>query len=91
MSHYDTHIDRGEGDMPIRVHYNAMPFRAGKTDGKHGPKLEPDEPAHLEIDWIEGPDGKQVDLDPAIIKDLEEEVCDWLSGYYDQDPPENDR
>lgn len=61
MGVYKTNLEISGVDgceTPVAVHYNHVKFRAGSTDGRGGPKLEPDEPEHIEIDWIEGPDGK---------------------------------
>jgi hypothetical protein len=50
---YDTTIVDGDSDdVPIRVYYEVHPFRRGSTDGAHGPKLEPDEPARIEISHV---------------------------------------
>ena len=91
ISRYDTHLTIGDIEgVAVRVHYRDVPFHAGSTDGRGGPKLEPDEPAHIEIDWVEGSDGKAVTLTEPQIPELEEEVMLWLSGYYDEEEP-NDR
>ena len=91
MGLYHTHMEiQGVEDVPICVHYIAVPFRAGSTDGWHGPKLEPDEDAHIEIERIEGPDpNRDVELTTAQEAAMEEEISDWLHGRYD--PPEPER
>ncbi len=87
MSRYNTHLEiMGVEDVPVTVHYIHAPFRAGKTDGKDGPKLEPDEPERIEIDWIELPDSRAYEPTTKLKSALEDEVGDWLQGMYD--PPE---
>src|SRR5882724_408752 len=92
MSTYKTtmQIDSGEGDedVPVVVQYNAVPFSAGSTDGRHGPKIEPDEPAHIDIESVTLPDGRDYELSKDERSSLEDEINCWLQGAYDQDPPE---
>ncbi len=53
MSIYKTHMSVGHvEDMPVTVHYEAHKAHRGSTDGPGGPKLEPDEPAWIEIDYV---------------------------------------
>ena len=77
---YRTTIEvNGIEDVLATVHFEYTPFRAGSTDGRHGPKLEPDEPAHIEIDWIELPDGSAIDLTTKAETKMEEEIGNWLA------------
>lgn len=54
-SEYTTTITVGDDDqeVEISVQYTAYPFIRGSRDGRYGPPLEPDEPAHIEIEEIE--------------------------------------
>jgi hypothetical protein len=53
-SQYKTTVTVGDDqDVEILVQYTAYPFIRGARDGRYGPPLEPDEPAHLEIESIE--------------------------------------
>ncbi len=91
MSHYNTHLEISGVDgceTAVTVHYIYVKFRAGRTDGRGGLKLEPDETERIEIDWIEGPDGQPIDVTQKMETALEEEIGEWLDGYYD--PPEPD-
>jgi len=47
-------------DVPVTVHYTAHRACLGATDGRYGPKLEPDEPAWIEIDEVLDADGQPV-------------------------------
>ena len=73
---YQTNI--GDNDLPITVAYEAVPFHAGSTDGRWGPKLEPDEPAHIEIDSVTGPDGECITLTTAQETAIEEQIGQHL-------------
>ncbi len=99
MSTYNTTIEiestDGFGDfdytmVPIVVRYESHRAIAGATDGRGGLKIEPDEPAHLEIESVTLPNGRKYELSPTQRSKLEEEICDWLSGHYDEDPPDRD-
>ena len=86
---YVAHLEiSGVEDVPVSIYYRHHKAHAGKTDGKYGPKLEPDEPECLEIDWCELDDGRQVDLTAAQEAAVLEEIGDWLQGYYDEPEPE---
>ena len=63
-------------ETPVTVHYHTCKARPGKTDGRGGPNLEPDEPARLEIDWIEGPEGEDITLTTANENYLLESICE---------------
>ncbi len=93
MGLYKTHMEiSGVEDVPICVHYVSVPFRAGSTDGRNGPKLEPDDEARIEIERVEGPDpNRDVELTTAQEAAMEEEIADWLHGRYDQPEPDDDR
>lgn len=87
MSIYKTAIELGNVDgceTEITIHYNAVKAYKGATDGRYGPKIEPDEPAHIEIESVVGPDGKSIELTTAqedsIIEAIGEDEYDrWLS------------
>jgi hypothetical protein len=88
--HYHTRLEiNGVDDVPVRVTYLHVPFRRGSTDGRHGPKLEPDQEEHIEIEAVEvSADGRLVELTTAQDDALEEEVGEWLAGMYDPPEPE---
>lgn len=67
MGIYATNIEvDGVEDVPVAVHYDAIPFFAGRTDGKHGPKIEPDEPGRIEIESVHlVEDGREITLTTA--------------------------
>jgi hypothetical protein len=89
-------LTRGDDDheVPVTVHYTACKARAGKREGGRGLPLEPDEPAHIEIDGVNRDDsaGEDIDITPreraeltlAIGEHEYEEAC----GRFDQDAPE---
>jgi hypothetical protein len=86
MSTYSTKINVGdEEDVPVTVHYNYCRLIRGATDGRGGPKLEPDEPEHIEIDWIEASDGRSIEPTTGQEMALEEEIMDYLSDRYFDD------
>lgn len=72
---YKTTID----GVPVTVHYSTYPAMPGARDGRGGPPLEPDDPAHCEIDWIERPHGRMT-LTIAQLAHIEEEIGEYLSG-----------
>lgn len=91
---YETEIDINEDSIPIKIHYEYYGFCPGSTDGRYGPKLEPDEPAHIEIDLVEGSDGQVIELTDKQIEYYEGEILEHLdsveSSYCDDkyDDPE---
>ena len=69
-----------EVETRVTVGYTCVPFCRGSTDGRYGPKIEPDEPAHIEIDWVKLDDGRHWELTEqeeeailAAIAELEDE------------------
>jgi hypothetical protein len=89
MSIYNTHMEiNGVEDVPIQVMYVSHRAIAGARDGRGGLKIEPDEPAHLEIECVVAADGREVTLTSQQERSMEEEICDWLSGMYDEPEPE---
>lgn len=72
---YNTTIEIGEEeDVPVRVHYTFCRAYKGSTDGRYGPKLEPDEPAHLEDVYAELEDGREIELTKEQQSRIEEEI-----------------
>ena len=92
MSKHHTIIEHDGEEIAVTVEYTFHRFSAGATDGRFGPKLEPDEPAHIEIDavYTTGVDlrGKHTDLDvsPDTVKMLEEEIGEALSERMEYEP-----
>lgn len=79
----------GVEDVDIVVEYTYHRFCAGATDGRFGPKLEPDEPAHIEIDGIKLADGQYVELteeqEAAIIREIEEDLASQAADVPERD------
>jgi hypothetical protein len=75
MSTMKAILTRGDDDheIPVTVHYTACKARAGKREGGRGLPLEPDEPAHIEIDGVNRDDsaGEDIDITPRERADLE--------------------
>jgi hypothetical protein len=74
----------------VVVNWTGHKARAGATDGRYGPTIEPDEPAYIEVDSVIGPDGKEID-DPVVIEAAVDDMLMESSGYYDDNPPERER
>jgi len=70
--------DRGNDDEVINIVVSYTLFRAykGKTDGRYGPKLEPDEPAHIEIDGVVDSQGGVIVLTIREERQIIEEICE---------------
>jgi len=85
-SRFDTTFsDANDDDVDIVVWYYAHKGRKGARDcGRYLP-IEPDEPAHIEIDWIAGPDGKPLELDTAKENRIKEEIAEYLDAKMDAD------
>lgn len=75
--HYTT-IDHDGEQLDVTVDYTCHPFLAGKTDGRRGPKLEPDEEAWIEVDNVYTL-GADLDVSPDTIKALSQEIGDMLA------------
>ena len=79
MSTMPCTITRGEDDEEIHVTVSYTFHRAclGSTDGRFGPKLEPDEPAHFEIDSVTRDDnGESFDTTEAEDADIQDALAD---------------
>jgi hypothetical protein len=71
MSLYQTSIER---EIPLKISYTFHPYSKGARDcGRYLP-IEPDEPAHIEIESIQAPDGTEVELTPAEHDRISEEI-----------------
>lgn len=83
MSVYKTTMEIDDVELPVSVHFEAVPFCRGSTDGPGGPKLEPDEPAHIDIDWVQYENGDTVELTPGQLAMLRDEIGEMLSEEED--------
>ena len=90
-STYHTCIDFGDDEaLPVTVAYSYYPLSRGTTDGRYGPKIEPDEPAHVEIDSIKSDDGAECEVSEDEINSLEAEIMDHLTDQENDWEPEFD-
>ncbi len=66
-------------EAEVAAHYSYVPFSLGAYE-LGGLQLEPDEPAHLEDLWVEGPDGREIEVTERererIVEEIFEEVYD---------------
>ena len=76
----------GDNDQPLWIHYKLHKAHKGRTDGRHGPKLEPDEPAYIEIELAVDADGHEVVLLPAEDARYCEKIGQWLDGWQVAEP-----
>jgi len=82
MSIHRTTLTINDEDVDVTVHYTKTKACPGNTDGKYGPKLEPDEPNHLDIDCIEtetgeiSPEPYREMLELEIAEAITPEWCD---------------
>jgi len=88
---FKTTVEVGEAEQEVTVDYTFYPYYRGARDGRWGPPIEPDEPAHIEIDSITDEAGKDItdQLDDKTITKIEE---DAMENYGDDEPdyPEDD-
>ncbi len=83
MSTYRTTLCLGNAeDVPVIVHYTAHAACKGGTDGPGGPKLEPDEPAHIEIECVTTY-GYIVNLSKPDERALRDEIAESLDDDND--------
>ena len=52
MATFNYELERDGKTIDVIVHYTYHKAYRGATDGRYGPPLEPDEPAHIEIDDV---------------------------------------
>lgn len=74
-------IDRNGMDCEreIVVEYDAIPFERGATDGRYGPKIEPDIPAHIEITQVLCEEtGQELELTSTQEEWIEEQIAEYL-------------
>ena len=66
-------LTRGDDDheVNVTVYYTAYKARAGKRE-RGGLQLEPDEPAHIEIEGVNNDDstGEDIDITPSEREEL---------------------
>jgi hypothetical protein len=68
-------VDRGDEQVELTCEIEYCPLVRGSTDGRCGPKLEPDEPEHCElVDWTPA-----IDLTDAERRRIEDE---GMEGFY---------
>ena len=71
-------LTRGEDDheVPVTVYYVFHKARQGSRDGRGGLKLEPDEPAHCEIESVTRNDSANEDIEitPGERRSIEQEI-----------------
>ncbi len=65
-------------EVDVIVHYEAHPFIKGSFESG-GLQIEPDEPAHIEIDWVEGTRCIGVPVTDQQRADLCEEIAKHLA------------
>ena len=69
MTHRTTVI-RDDEEVPVTAELSYHRFCPGSTDGRFGPKLEPDEPAGFEYEGAETDDGESIELTDSEIQDI---------------------
>ncbi len=86
-------LTRGDNDqeIPVTVHYTACKAIRGKREGGRGLPLDPDEPAHIEIDGVNRDDsaGEDIDITPRERENIELAICEheW-DAMCDREPPD---
>jgi hypothetical protein len=79
MSTFRTTIPIGHNDdVPVIVNYEAHRPHRGATDGPGGPKLEPDEPGWIEIDYVKTESGHLLSLSKPDENMLRERIAEYL-------------
>ena len=80
FTHYTT-VERDEEQVELTCEVEYYPLYRGMRDGRYGPPLEPDEPAHCELsDWT-----PSIDLTDKEIERIEEEAFESCQREYDDD------
>lgn len=86
----NTSLERGDDDniedIDVTIHFIWTPGCKGSTDGRFGPKLEPDEPAGVEEFWVTTPDGKDFQTTKEEDKFILELCENHMEGYFSQEP-----
>lgn len=83
-------LTRGLAIFDCEVWYRCVPAYAGATDGRRGPKTEPDWPACIEIEWIEGPDGTPIETTPEEDAAIVDAANEHASDMHDWPEPSED-
>lgn len=81
-------MTRGTAIFDVEVWYRCVPAYTGATDGRHGPKLEPDEPASIEVDFCEGPDGMPLDTTEQEDTEIHAACVEHANDMHDWFEPE---
>lgn len=78
MSQHRMILTRGEDqeEVSIIVHYTSHGAIRGAREGGRGLPLEPDEPAHLEIDGVTDEHGKPLDTTLEENDDIAHSIND---------------
>lgn len=72
---YETEVT-----LTVKVQYRHIPAWAGARERGTGLQLEPDEPAHIEIESAKLSDGTEISLDLLDLEALQREIAE---GDYD--------
>lgn len=89
-------IDGTEVDVTLEIDYTYHPAHKGARDslcGKRnaGPPLEPDEPAHFEINFAKDEKGEEVDLTDKEVAEIEETIAERYFDNGNEDDWREDR
>lgn len=77
---HEDYLGTITGVEPIIIYYTCHAGCKGRTDGKYGPAIEPDEPAYIEIDHVTGDNGREVLLTTAQENAFEELINEELAS-----------
>lgn len=77
---HEDYLGTITGVEPIIIYYTCHAGSKGRTDGKYGPAIEPDEPAYIEIDHITGDNGREVLLTCKEESAFEELIAQELDA-----------
>ena len=82
MANHYTTIEINGGEYNIRFDYICYPAEYGAREHGTGLQLEPDIPAHVDVENVEIEHGQNewhpIDFPEHVIRDLEKEVKDYL-------------
>lgn len=94
MSRLNTSIEIDDVEVEVIVDYTFYRAYRGARDGRFGPPIEPDEPAHVEINSVTDKSGKELELSEKLMEELqqkaEEDYGDDCDDYPEPDYDDRD-
>jgi hypothetical protein len=78
-------VERDEKEIEVTIEATYNPGCRGARDGRWGPPIEPDEPAHFEIESAKDENGNEIELTDSELETAQDQFMGLMqeSRHYD--------